>query len=160
MLEPVAFRPLARGDVADVAELEARSFSTPWSERTFASLVDREEVEAWVAEAKDGEIVGYAVAWCVGDWGELANLAVLPSRRGRGVGSTLLDHVLGRVRLRGVREMFLEVRASNQTAARLYQSRGFREIGIRRSYYPNPREDAKVFKVLLEPGGSEPGPSD
>lgn len=157
-------------DVTAVAGLEAQSFSTPWSAESFRTLVEGGIAEVWVAEtgspdrSPDGEVrlAGYAVAWFAGDSGELANLAVRPDLRGKGVGSALLDYVLHRARSRGIREMFLEVRASNEAAVRLYRSRGFRRVAVRSGYYPNPREDALVYRLSLnEPGrpGSDRNPS-
>lgn len=129
-----------------VAELEAASFASPWKADTFLRLVDRPGAELWVAE-EDGEVVGYAVLWCVLDQAELANIAVAPELRGRGIGGRLLDHVLSAVRERGVHSVFLEVRESNHTARRMYAARGFEEIGVRRGYYAAPREDARVLKL-------------
>lgn len=151
-------------DVTAVADLEAQSFTNPWSAESFRALLEGGYAEVWVAEAepsapspgRDVRLAGYAVAWFAGDSGELANLAVRPDLRGTGVGSVLLDHVLDRARSRGIREMFLEVRASNEAALRLYRSRGFRRLAIRSGYYPNPREDALVLGLNLWESGCQP----
>lgn len=135
-------------DVDRVAELEAASFTSPWRAETFQRLVDRPGAELWVIEA-EGELLAYAVLWCVLDQAELANIAVAPAFRGQGVGGRLLDHVLDAARERGARSMFLEVRESNHAARRMYASRGFQEIGVRRGYYSAPAEDARVLKLQL-----------
>ncbi|HZD04918.1 MAG TPA: ribosomal protein S18-alanine N-acetyltransferase, partial [Longimicrobiales bacterium] len=94
-------------------------------------------------------VVGYAVLWWVQAHGELANLAVRREHRGRGFGSRLLDRVLERARELGIRNLYLEVRVSNERAVGLYERRGFLEIGRRRDYYQRPREDARVLLKRL-----------
>lgn len=141
-------RRMVAADVAAVADLEAQSFSSPWHPSTFLRLLDRPGAELWVLE-KDGEVMAYAVLWCVLDQAELANIAVRPEVRGRGLGSALLDHVLDVARGRGIRSVFLEVRESNRVARDLYAGRGFEEVGVRRGYYDTPSEDARVLELRL-----------
>lgn len=73
---------------------------------------------------------------------EVLNLAVDPSERRRGVARALLRDELGR----GKNQWFLEVRASNLYAIRLYESAGFREAGRRESYYRDPAEPGIVMQ--------------
>ncbi|HSG47720.1 MAG TPA: ribosomal protein S18-alanine N-acetyltransferase [Longimicrobiales bacterium] len=141
-------RRMQAGDVAAVAELEAQSFSSPWHPSTFLRLLDRPGAELWVLE-EGGEVLAYAVLWCILDQAELANIAVRPEARGRGVGSALLDHILEVARERSVQSVFLEVRESNHVARELYARRGFVEVGVRRGYYDVPREDARVLELRL-----------
>ncbi len=143
---------MAAGDVSAVAGMEASTFSTPWKEDTFHSLLERPGAELWVAEV-DGEVAAYAILWCIIEEGELANIAVRDDLRGRGIGSELLDWMLGVAEKAGVRNLYLEVRESNEGALRLYRGRGFEEIGVRKAYYERPREDARVLKVSLGSGG-------
>lgn len=135
-------------DVAAVADLEAQSFSSPWHPSTFLKLLDRHGAELWVLD-EEGAVLAYAVLWCILDEAELANIAVRPDARGRGLGAALLDHILGVAQERGVVSVFLEVRESNRAARELYDSRGFVEVGVRRGYYDAPREDARVLELRL-----------
>jgi len=141
-------RAMLERDVLRVAELEAESFGSPWQAETFRRLLGRTGAELLVVEVGE-EVVAYAVLWCILDQGELANIAVDPDWRGRGIGGRLLDHVLDRARNRGVQDLFLEVRESNRVARDLYVRRGFESIGVRRGYYDNPREDACVLRLGL-----------
>ena len=136
-------------DVPEVARIEMAAFSTPWSEGTFRSLLDRSGVELWVAEWGD-QLAAYAILWRVLDEGELANIAVRSDLRGRGIGSRLLSRMLEVARDSGVRSLYLEVRESNEHAREMYARRGFQEIGVRKDYYEGPREDARVLKKNLE----------
>lgn len=140
-------------DVAAVARVEASTFSSPWREDTFRSLLERTGVELWVADI-DGEVAGYAILWCILEDGELANIVVRDDLRGRGIGSDLLDWMLGVAERAGVRNLYLVVRESNEGALRLYRRRGFEEIGARKRYYERPQENARVLKVALGGGGN------
>lgn len=146
--EQVRLRDMSAADIAAVAAIERASYSVPWSVATFRGLVRRRDADAIVAEAA-GAVVGYAVLWCVLDQGELGNVAVAESWRGRSLGAQLVEEVLRRAAIRGVREVFLEVRPSNTVARRLYERFGFSSAGRRRNYYQEPVEDALVLRRPL-----------
>ena len=95
-------------------------------------------------------VIGYAVLWCILDQGELANLAITPALRRSGLGSHLLRQVMRVAKEGGVEKLFLEVRESNQAAIDLYHRFGFNDVGLRRGYYQNPKEDARVMLVTLQ----------
>jgi ribosomal-protein-alanine N-acetyltransferase len=151
---------MAAGDVAAVARLEKQSFSTPWNAKTFRTLLGRTGAELWVAEDEEEGVVGYYVLWCIQDQGELANIAVRESFRGRRLGGLLLDHALEVAERRGVESVYLEVRVSNDQAAAMYASRGFEQVGVRRNYYDSPREDARVLMKRLPPAPTPPDPDE
>ncbi len=149
MTSPLSLRAMTASDVPEVVRIETTAFSTPWSEATFRSLLERSGVELWVAEW-GGELAAYAILWRVRDEGELANIAVRSDLRGRGIGSGLLSRMLKVAEDSGVRSLYLEVRESNELAREMYARRGFQEIGVRKGYYEGPREDARVLKKSLE----------
>ena len=137
-------------DLSTVARLEVQLYSNPWQPGTFRSLQGKERVRILVADHPQDGVVGYAVFWWVMDQAELANLAVAQGHQGRGIGAALLDRVLQEASSLGVKSIFLEVRESNESARRLYSTRGFGQVSVRRGYYQNPREDARV---LMRPLG-------
>jgi ribosomal-protein-alanine N-acetyltransferase len=145
----VSARRMAHGDVDRVAELEAESFTRPWSADSFAALLDRDGCELWVLDEPEVGVVGYAVLWCIADQGELANFAVAPSHRGQGHGAYLLTRMLELAREHEVERIYLEVRVSNAAAAGLYHSFGFTEVGRRKKYYDQPVEDALLMSLEL-----------
>ena len=147
----LSIRPMRTSDVAEVAVIEESAFSTPWSEGTFRSLLDRSGVELWVAEWED-QLAAYAILWKVLDEGELANIAVRKDLRGRNIGANLLSRILEVAEDSGIRSLYLEVRESNGLAREMYARRGFQEIGVRKGYYEGPREDARVLKKCLGSG--------
>ena len=89
------------------------------------------------------------------DEGSLDNLAVTASRRGQGAGRMLFENVLADVRKKGAERIFLEVRESNETALKLYESAGFERLAIRKAYYQDPTEDAIVMDLHFEEGSVE-----
>lgn len=145
----VVVRRMTSADVDAVVGIESDVFTSPWSADTFTSLVDRPNLELLVLEDEREGVIGYAVLWCILDQGELANVAVMPRLRGRGLGTYLMGCVMEAARARGVETVFLEVRASNATALDLYRRFGFSEVGLRKGYYDHPREDALIMASKL-----------
>jgi ribosomal-protein-alanine N-acetyltransferase len=145
-------------DLGAIAEIEYQLYPNPWHPHTFRSLLGQDRALVLAAADSDGDVVGYAVFWWVLDQGELANLAVTKGHQGRGLGGALLDEVLARAAEMGVESVFLEVRDSNRPARHLYATRGFGEIDVRRGYYQNPKEDARVLMRSLDVAEPEPGP--
>lgn len=141
-------RPLSDADLPRVMEIENASFSTPWKESTFRGLLRRTDCDLFVATI-DGRVEGYAAAWTVIDQSELGNVAVSPAARGRGLGGALVDAVVERIKDRGSRECFLEVRETNVSAQSVYRERGFVVVGKRTAYYQQPTEDALVMRLRL-----------
>jgi [ribosomal protein S18]-alanine N-acetyltransferase len=145
----VVLRDMTPADLPAVVEIEKASYSVPWSEAAFRGLLRRGDAGLIVAAAGPA-VVGYAAFWCVVDQAELGNVAVSSAWRGRGIGEALVAEAIRRVTERGVRELFLEVRPSNEVARRLYARFGFTQAGRRRSYYQQPVEDALVLRRPLQ----------
>ena len=143
--EDCAVRPATLADLPAILSIERIAFSDPWTADAFRSMLGQDHVLTTVAE-RDGRLVGYSVAWAVGDEAELANLAVAPEHRGTGVAKRLLDHLLDDLDARGGATIYLEVRDSNAPAQGLYRSRGFTAAGRRKGYYRKPTEDAVVMR--------------
>ncbi len=144
--------PAVVEDVPRVAAIEQLAFSDPWPATAFAELLGREYLLFLVAREDAGTpVVGYVVAIFAGGEGEVANLAVAPEFRGRGVGAGLVDEIVGEATRRAVEGLYLEVRESNAEARGLYGSRGFKEVGRRRGYYRRPAEDALILRRMVGP---------
>jgi ribosomal-protein-alanine N-acetyltransferase len=148
----VALRDMRRDDLATVLEIERRSFAQPWSRAFFEKELATPFARLVVAEeeaAPYGRVVGYTCRWRVADEIHLLNVAVHPERRGLGYGRALVSAVVEEARGRSGRVVFLEVRAGNVIARRLYREIGFRDLGIRRGYY-GPGQDAIVMELRLD----------
>jgi [ribosomal protein S18]-alanine N-acetyltransferase len=98
----------------------------------------------WVAE-ESGEVIGASAVRAVADEVEVLTLGVAPSWRRRGVGGGLMSTALAEAAKTGARQVFLEVRESNQGARAFYAALGFVESGRRRAYYRDPSEDALIL---------------
>lgn len=140
-------------DIDAVHVMERACFSDPWSHQALAEELDRSTsyfvVAVTAAESADETVVGYAIAHAAADEAEVANVAVSPGHRGQGIGAMLVRGVLDHVRAAGALDCWLEVRASNSAARRLYAQLGFDDVGVRKRYYARPEEDAIVMRRSL-----------
>lgn len=142
--------PVSPWMLDEITEIEAEAFSVPWSKAGFQAELENKD-SLFYAALEGDRVVGFCVLRCLGEEGELFNIAVSPACRGRGVGKALLDQVLAQGSRRGVKAVFLEVRKSNFAAQRLYLSRGFQQVGTRNNYYDEPAEDAVLMRCRIEP---------
>ena len=124
----IQIREMQVRDTNAVAEIERQIFSQPWSRQGFLDAVN----------------LGNTV-FLVMDEGEITNVAVAPVERCHGVGGMLLTELLKIAENKGVARIVLEVRASNDSAIRLYERNGFVQCGMRKGFYEFPKEDAYVM---------------
>jgi ribosomal-protein-alanine N-acetyltransferase len=148
-LPQLVIRDMVPDDVPRVMQIELASYQFPWSDGIFRDCL-RVGYVCCVAEI-DHVVVGYAIMSTGAGEAHVLNLCVGEEWRNRGLGRQLLYHLLEFARSLGVSEAFLEVRPSNTSAVRLYQSAGFSQIGVRRGYYQavGGREDAVVLRKVL-----------
>lgn len=131
-------------DVKDIAQMETDYFPDSWSGNSVLTHIKNQRVIA----LKFGEtLLGYCIFMTAADEGEILRIAVDKKLRGAGLGKKLLSAVLCEMKEDGTNEVFLEVRSTNQGAIALYKSVGFEEIGIRKGYYRDNGEDARLFKL-------------
>ena len=141
-------RPMTIDDCEQVAEIEAASFSVPWSLRAFTETVEKPNFRYFVAE-ETGEILGYCGFLFVLDEAEIPNVCVKASARKRGVGRQLMNVLENEAKKLGMAVLYLEVRESNTPARNLYKSLGFEENGIRKNFYEQPAEHAVLMSKTL-----------
>ena len=131
-------------DAPSICEAEQLIFPDPWSEKDIFSYVCSEGGMCYVAKS-EGKVVAYILGRVIAPEGEIYRIATIPSHRRRGIAYRLLDFAVKSERGRGLECLFLEVRESNVAARNLYKSYGFRELGNRKNYYSDPKEDAVVM---------------
>ena len=143
------FEPMTEADLRPVLEIEESIYAFPWTPGNFQDSL-RAGYSCWVYR-DGGELIGYAVLMLAAGEAHLLNLSVAAHAQSRGHGRTLLDSVAGVARRYGAKVLFLEVRPSNEVGQRFYAGYGFRQVGVRRSYYParQGREDALVLSLSL-----------
>jgi ribosomal-protein-alanine N-acetyltransferase len=135
---------MALEDVEEVARLEKLCFSDPWTKRCFQDELEHQFSIPLVVKTGQ-KIVGYACLWHVDDQMEIANFAVSPEFRKKGIGRMLMQKVLSEAIKKGCASLILSVRESNLPALNLYKEFGFVEVGRRKRYYRFPIEDAIIM---------------
>lgn len=132
--EPVLSQAGPR-DAPALAALHGASFHRGWSDGEFEQLLLDRNIVAHRATL-GRSLVGFIVSRLVRDEAEILSVAVVSSKRGKGLARRLLDLNLRRLAGLGARTVFLEVDESNVPARRLYRRAGFRDVGRREGYYP------------------------
>lgn len=140
--------PMQERHLDAIAALEFACFSDPWSRRSVASELEN-EWSLWLVAEEENAVAGYVGSQLVPPEADVMNLAVAPEKRRTGVAQRLLDALFLELRVRGITSLALEVRASNLPAQKLYEKNGFVQVGRRKNYYVNPREDALILRKEL-----------
>ena len=143
--------PLQAGDLAAVVAIEAQNPAC-WSFLQLAAELQRSGGWQHVVRLADGRIAGYICGFVVSDEAEILKLAVDQEVRRQGLGEQLLAHALAGLAAQGIGRVFLELRASNRPARRLYEKFGFEQSAVRKGYYQNPTEDALLMKKIVTRG--------
>lgn len=143
------FFPMNERDLDSVAALEASLQDFPWSRINFEDSLSA-GYSVWVLRI-GGELIGFSVVMSVIDEAHLLTIGISERYQGQGYGARMLRHAMECARLGGATKLFLEVRPSNERAVALYRHFGFRQIGLRKGYYPATigREDAFIFDKEL-----------
>ncbi len=130
--------------VSQIAHLETQCFSDPWSEKSIASELEN-PLSLWLVAEEDGQVYGYVGSQTVLDESDMMNVAVDPRFRRQGIARALIETLIAELSKMGSRCLRLEVRVSNENARALYARMGFQQLGLRKNYYHNPKEDALIL---------------
>ena len=137
--------PMNASHVPQIAQLEKRCFSDPWSEKSIASELEN-PLSVWLVAVDGGQLIGYVGSQTLLGETDMMNLAVAPEARRQGTGRALVLALVDALTEKGSHSLMLEVRVSNTPAQKLYESLGFSQVGRRPKYYVNPREDALILR--------------
>lgn len=135
--------------VLQVAQLEKICFSDPWSERSVASELAN-PLSLWLVALEGSTVAGYVGSQTVCGETDMMNVAVHPDYRRWGIGEMLLLSLVEELKKQDSHSLTLEVRASNAPAQALYEKLGFSQVGLRKNYYRNPKEDACILQLRWE----------
>jgi [ribosomal protein S18]-alanine N-acetyltransferase len=155
------FVPVVPADLDTLVAIENEAYPFPWSRGNFvdslnAGYLARKRIDA------SGQWLGYFIAMPGVQEVHLLNLTVAPAHQGRGHARAMLDELVRESLALGAQRLWLEVRVSNERAQELYHRYGFRDVGLRRGYYPAgalARENALVMSLMLG-GGVAPAQCD
>lgn len=150
--DAAAFRPMRVADLDAVLAVERHIYAHPWTTGNFRDSLHA-GYSCWVMECS-GFLAGYGVLMMGVSEAHLLNLSIAANWQRRGLGRTLLHHFIRIARGYQAERIFLEVRPSNEAARALYADTGFRELYVRRNYYPGVagREDAILMGLVLVDG--------
>ena len=134
-------------DVSSIFQLENSCFVDFWSEKTIKESMENANYHYFVLQ-ENGEIIGYFSVTCVEKEIELLRIAVFEKHRNKGYGQLMMNKLLEFSKENGADKIFLEVRASNTPAIKMYSKNGFIEYMRRKNYYQGV-EDAVLFLCEL-----------
>ena len=141
----IELKKMTAEHIAQIGEMEKLCFSDPWSEHSIASELDN-RLSYWLVAVDGDTVAGYIGSQSVLDEADIMNVAVHPAYRRQGIGRTLVTALAEALREKGIRGLMLEVRESNAPAIALYEDLGFVQVGLRKNYYRNPKENALIMR--------------
>ena len=131
--------------VPQIADLEKMCFHDPWSLNSIASEVSN-KLSLWFVAVENEKVIGYVGSQTVLGETDMMNIAVHPDCRKRGIATLLITHLVDALAQQGSHSLMLEVRESNENAISVYRKLGFMDVGRRKNYYRNPKEDALILR--------------
>ena len=147
----LGIRMCESGNIPEVLSILARSpEAAQWSEQAIANALAASPGYHLVGIV-GGQVAGFISGRRIAVEGEILNLAVKPEFRRQGIGHALVSVILGRFHRDGIRQVFLEVRESNDAAIFFYQRLGFHQMGRREAYYSDPPAAALVLALPIPP---------
>lgn len=122
-------------DFDDVALLERKYLSAPWSDTDLKTALSGNDGYALFKATKDGKTVGYGGVQTIADEGNITNVTVDEDARRQGVGSAIVEAIKSHCVDKGARRIYLEVCVNNSAAIKLYEKHGFEKAYARKNYY-------------------------
>ena len=147
--DKLSILPMQAGDIPAILELAAGSLSA-WNRKQLEEeLKQGSGFQFVVRNDVSGKVLAFLCGRIMADEAEILKLSVAADVRRKGLGRQLLDFALDYCGTKGVKNCFLELRASNAAAGKLYEKRGFIRVGSRKDYYNDPVEDAILLQLEL-----------
>lgn len=137
-------RRMEQKDLEQVLSIENEIFESPWKFHDFEnSMANPQNIYLVVEE--DEEIIAYCGLWGVAGEGQIYNVAVKEKFRNNHIALSMLKELISLGKQEELSAFTLEVRISNESAIKLYHNLGFKDVGIRKKFYENPKEDAIIM---------------
>lgn len=149
-MEDLTIRKATVEDIYEIMEIEAESFSTPWSYEALETELTKNFLAEYIVIEYKNKAIGYGGVWIIYDEGHVTNIAVRKDYRGKGIGSLIVGSIVKICDAKKVKKITLEVRKSNLTAQNLYWKYGFEKEAIRKAYYKDDNEDAIIMNRYRE----------
>jgi len=143
--EKIFIKPIKTDDFDAAAALEKENLGKEaWSLNALITAISRDDTIYLVA-SKNNKIIGLCGVQNISGDGEITNVSVDKNERQNGVAYKMLKQLLERGRGLGIKNYTLEVRKENTAARKLYEKLGFKEEGVRKNFYENPKDDAVIY---------------
>jgi ribosomal-protein-alanine N-acetyltransferase len=142
---------MQESDLSTVMAIETAAYPFPWTLQNFKDSL-QVGYRAKVLELDD-HLVGYGLMSIGAGEANILNLCIHPNHQRNSHGRRILKHLLALAKQEEVTTVFLEVRTSNHAAIQLYLQTGFNQVGIRKGYYTegkNQKEDGLILALELK----------
>jgi len=148
MNEPSGFcmRNLRESDLPALLEIERSCFWDPWPAMWFRRPIRARDFCWGVCDGN--RLVGYLIACREDETLHIANLAIDPDYRNQGAATSLIKRIVQAATDERFKDIYLEVRRSNEEAIRLYERFGFKVTGVEENYYEG-QEDALIMRITI-----------
>lgn len=134
-----------KNDLPNLAEIAAKAMPFSWPLKVFYDCLAANYV-GWVLK-ENSKIIGFVIIFVQTEICEIINIAILPSHQHQGLGRQLIEKVIDYCHSMQINQLTLEARKSNTKAIKFYKHFGFKEVGVRKDYYPleTGREDGLIL---------------
>ncbi len=147
-LKDLVIQRMGTEDIDEVVKIENQSFTDPWKREFFLEEINNTLACPLVAKFNQN-VVGYACLWIFLDELQIANIAVAPTFRKKGIGTKIMEKIISYAQRNFLKRITLDVRESNKEAINLYNKFGFKILGKRKNYYRFPVEDSAIMEKIL-----------
>ena len=134
-------------EIYQISACEKAHFSDAGSAESLQTML-QDRVAAVAAFIED-KLCGFGYIYIAPGEAELLRIAVNEEYRGLGIARGILSRLHQKASENLCEKMFLEVRRSNSDAIRLYEAAGYTQIGVRKGFYRDPKEDALLYSADL-----------
>ena len=135
-------------DVEEVESILLEEFDDFWSSNILKEEI-KNETRSFIVAKENKKILGFAgISVASGEIEELMNIVVKKNKRRCGIGKKLLEEIIKISCKTNLKILELEVRSTNFSAIKLYESFGFEKIGVRKKYYQM-KDDAIIMSLKL-----------
>ena len=147
-LDFIHVSPFRPEDLDALLVIEEEVHASPWSRASYEDIICLDSIFIWVARIQN-ELVGYMLFQKAEEEIELHTIGVTGRYQRQGIGKRLMEKLMTEAKTFGTEGISLQVRVSNTPAQKLYLSFGFVNVGLRKKYYQDNREDALVMRKKL-----------
>jgi ribosomal-protein-alanine acetyltransferase len=149
-----SFKVLSADIIDEVVAIERNNSSYPWPTEHFRSSLENSTNLSYALMLGD-KLIGYVITALAIDSADILYIAIDSGYQRQGYATKLLSQLVSEFSEKGVKEVFLEARVSNEGAIGFYNSQGFKQISVRNNYYmknsndSTEREDGIIMRLEI-----------